>query len=90
MMIRRQIQARTKSWLETVYAEWEGHEGTECVNPANCRHALKHAATKSHDELADYVWEKAKRSATCEKGGWEVWACPFGCVGHRLPVEWPH
>lgn len=38
------------------------------------------------DVLAEAIWEKMEQLRTCDNGGAKLWACPYGCAGHKIPV----
>ena len=49
--------------------------------------AIVRAKRKSSKELADFIWEKTQKLATCTNGGWEAWCCPFGRQCHMVPFD---
>lgn len=29
--------------------------------------------------IVEEIWNRMKQQATCDNGGWNAWACPYGC-----------
>lgn len=45
----------------------------------------KKASDIPADALADQIWEWMEELRTCDNGGFNAWACPFGC--HTVPFS---
>jgi hypothetical protein len=83
---RANVAKQERAWLECVYAEWEARaDNLENFDEKKFRKALKQAKKLPSDMLADTIYEKAEAFATCEAGGHNGYACPFGCGPHVLP-----
>ena len=84
-----QVEAQEREWLEVVYAEWHAVDDIEQVLPDFDEHeyeaALSLAGELSEDVLAEFIWEKMSEQATCQNGGHDAWACPYGC--HTVPFS---
>lgn len=83
-----------KEELEIIFAEWRAAQGKGGVIEDSNRfsekkyfRALAFAKTLPDDVLADFIWERAEESATCDNGGFNAWVCPSGC--HRVSFD-PH
>lgn len=85
---QRNVQAKPKEWLEKVYAEWQALGSAEefpgSFDQAAYTVALKEAAGLTDDVLADRIWENMESLRFCTNGGWDAWACPFGCGCHMV------
>lgn len=77
------VHNRDRAWLEVVYAEWHAcqspSEDSEEFNQRKYNTALRRAKKLPTDVLADYIWERMSEYATCTNGGYEAYACPYGC-----------
>lgn len=91
----KQLYAQSREWLEIVFAEWhaKGKGTDDCGEPlfsqGKYNRALKHAKTLPDDTLAEEIWERMEALATCDNGGWNAWACPYGCGCHTVPFDPP-
>ena len=86
------LQNRPREWLETVWAEWEASEydtgiGFRAMDLRQYEAALAKAKELPEDTLADAIWERMAEQATCTNGGFEAWACPYGCRCHLVPFD---
>lgn len=90
---RRNVLRKKKEWLAVVFAEWRAARyGTKHFNSVVTKfdekrydRALIHANTLPQDILAQQVWDWMEEFATCENGGHNAWACPYGC--HTVPFD---
>ena len=73
------LESQSKDWLNEVYAEWEAWGGEEKFNSLAYANALAHAKRLPLDALVDEIWEHMFEYLTCDNGGFDAWACPFGC-----------
>lgn len=97
----QQIRAQPREWLEVVFAEWRAQQGkrgqqsddNNLFNERKYNRALAYAKQHmSRQQLADYIWKKAEELRTCTNGGWQAYACPYGCGPHLVrfsPEEEP-
>lgn len=82
------VRSQSREWLEVVYAEWEARIGdSDDMNQRKYDRALKKAKTLDDETLADYIWEKMSEQANCENGGFQAWACPYGCGPHLVSFD---
>ena len=73
--------------LAAVYAEWRAMVPRENSEPdlhlGQYRFALIGARSKirrgMRDLLEDVVYGHMAEQSTCDNGGFDAWACPFGC-----------
>jgi len=96
---RAQLHAQPRAWLLNVWSEWkanpEGHFrprkfGSDDFDERRAIRAYCSAdAWMSNEALADRIFDLAERQSTCTNGGWEAWACPYGCGSHTLPFDAP-
>lgn len=89
---RNNLQQQDRRWLNVVYAEWETHrhneEGDdESFDEEKYEEALKKAEELDDDVLIDYIWDHMSEQAKCENGGFEAWACPYGCGCHTVSFD---
>jgi len=81
--------------LAQCYAEWRAHTSREQdeggFNEKRYRRELRRSyslMSRGHAErLAEFVWERMEEQATCTNGGWQAWACPFGCGPHLVSFD---
>jgi hypothetical protein len=73
------------SELQVIWAEWEAWTG-ELENDMwggfhDGRYitALRAARRIPSEHLANDIWDRMSKQATCDNGGWNAWSCPFGC-----------
>ncbi|MGA2164490.1 MAG: hypothetical protein ABSH36_08465 [Solirubrobacteraceae bacterium] len=71
------------AWLAECLAEWQaskpGQYGQRHLRLARWEKNLAWCTQQSADVLADMIWEKMSEQQTCDNGGFNAWACPFGC-----------
>ena len=87
---RENILHRDREWLEVVYAEWVVRRFLEDENDWDSdkyTESLEHAKTLAEDVLADYIWDAMEEQATCDNGGFNAWACPYGCGPHLVSFD---
>ena len=90
---RAQLDVQGREWLETVWAEWQAYaEETRenaCGNFDESKYtaALAKAVALPDDVLAKSIWDRMAEQATCDNGGWNAWACPYGCGCHTVPFS---
>jgi hypothetical protein len=73
-----------REWLEIVYAEWEAsktdnEDDFEPFDEELYDKALMKAKDLPDDVLVDYIYDQMSEQATCDNGGFNAWACPYGC-----------
>lgn len=86
----RQLDTDT---IRIIYAEWRAAQGKHGVidscfpefSERKYNRALKYAASLNDEQLADFIWQRAEESATCDNGGFDAWMCPHGC--HCVPFD---
>lgn len=90
---RAQLHAQPREWLLTVWAEWhakhEPEDGEEYDEQRANAARSEAEQWMSNESLADAIFDLACDLATCTNGGWEAWACPYGCGCHTLPFDAP-
>ena len=81
------IRNRSRKWLLTVLREW-AHWDLEADGAENpgFRLPFNHRIF-SKDSLADMVWDLMRSQATCANGGFDAWACPYGCCTVSFDLE---
>ena len=88
--VRTRLELQSRRWLVTVYAEWHARICHEDEEDEFCdrkyRAARKQARQLDDVALIDAVWDSMCELQSCENGGHEAWACPFGC--HLLSFSW--
>jgi hypothetical protein len=96
---RDQLDVLPIDTLRVIWAEWHAHTSREedpgAFNEKRYRKARRRAETIymrlgadfQQERLAEYVWECMEQLATCDNGGWNAWACPYGC--HTVPFDPP-
>jgi hypothetical protein len=74
--------------LVTIFAEWQaygpGNETNDFDEQAYGK-AIKNSSIMSDEQLQEHVWERMSEHATCDNGGFNAWACPYGC--HTVPFD---
>ena len=89
------VHNNDREWLEVAFAEWHAckspSEDSEKFNQRKYNTALRRAKRLPTDVLADYIWERMSEYATCTNGGFEAYACPYGChlvsFGHEETID---
>lgn len=82
---RLELDQKSTKWLMEVYVEWKCHYVDEYGNPE--MDITPEMVAKAEDEakslpisaIIDFIWERMSENATCDNGGFNAWACPFGC-----------
>lgn len=95
----RNLRKQSLKWLRVVYCEWAANSPRKPYDPDDedyesgfdikvynetLAHLKKGKPSLTKEELADYIWERMSDQSTCENGGFEAWACPFGCGCHLI------
>lgn len=94
---RRNVESRGRDWLMEVWAEWEASVepddaepdefAGEYFNEEMYADALRRAADMPEDILADDIWRRMEDQANCDNGGFNAWACPYGCGCHVVSFD---
>ena len=88
---RTRLELKSRRWLVTVYAEWQAricHEDDEDeFSDPKYRAARKEARQLDDEMLIDAIWNCMCELEYCDNGGFQAWACPFGC--HTLSFSQP-
>lgn len=77
--------------LNTIYAEWKARQSD--LNDSDPEwltvhdHAERYAATLGRDQVAGYIWDAMEDQRTCTNGGFDAWACPYGCGCHLVSFD---
>jgi len=78
--------------LSEIAAEWDTHARSEADEDAPefdqeffKERSRFHLALPS-DIVAAYIWERMEVLRSCDNGGHKLWACPYGCRSHKVPV----
>lgn len=89
---RAQIHAQPREWLVEVFAEWKAR-GNQDDEEDEGNFSQKFAAGQAEaldmadDVIADSIYDWSSEQANCTNGGWQGWACPYGCGCHLLPFD---
>lgn len=100
---RQNLEAMPLEKLEVIFAEWRAAQGkggiihdSDSFNEKKYNRALAHAKSLSklgtgfaHEQLVEFIWEKASEAATCDNGGFLAWMCPSGCGCHCVSFSLP-
>jgi len=101
---RAQLEALDDSALAVIAAEWSASTFTDTVVNAGFelhlnRYDKAHkrfrkqlrpsARDRNRPVILEAVWLQIEALATCTNGGWEAWACPYGCGCHLLSFDSP-
>lgn len=81
--------------LLEIRAEWFAHN---LANPKGSeptiddfeigeRKALEELETYGAENVTEWIWADIEELRTCDNGGHNAWACPFGC--HTVPFSAP-
>lgn len=80
---RDNLSRLPKKEIRVIWAEWKAHCSREDVeggfDKSKYEWAMAEARTIPSDVLVDEIWNNMEELATCDNGGWNAWACPFGC-----------
>lgn len=99
----RNLHALPIETLREIEAEWCAHSPS-CYDDATpspsdaddegfspARYALAHRfnANMDAETLAERIWHNASEAAVCDNGGFNAWACPYGCGPHTVSFDAP-
>ena len=75
--------------LVCIWAEWQAAVTREAyaepsLDPEAYRRALRQGDRLPDDVLASDIWDRAEAQAICDRGGFQLWMCPFGCGAHTV------
>lgn len=74
------LHNQPREWLNVCIAEWNAEKQLHAGKLARYPKSLAWAESLPADDIAaDFIWEKMEVQATCDNGGFNAWACPFGC-----------
>lgn len=86
---RFRLTQLTNEHLIEIYAEWfsytpgaPGADREDCIK-ISLTPGKRLAERMTRRELEQVIWDKMSDQATCDNGGWNAWACPYGC--HTVP-----
>jgi len=73
--------------LVEIVTEWDAYrpdaEDADSEGFSIEAHTAAHAADAYRDmcsdSIADLIWDRMSEQATCDNGGFNAWACPYGC-----------
>lgn len=91
----RQVERLPRRELLVILREW-AHYDREARGRIRQRSGAKRPAgfrlpnglaRLPRPTLAELVRQRAEEHRTCTNGGWEAYACPYGC--HTVPFEAP-
>ncbi len=88
----REIDTLPTKVVATIWAEWKAHtvgeyfDGgfDERVYGREFRRAWSLMRRGFQDRLRDDIKRLMAEQELCTSGGWEAWACPFGCGCHTV------
>ena len=86
---RNNLDLQEREWLEIVFAEWHAAKPGDHEHFSRQRYArrLRQAKKLPSDTLVEFIWEKMEEQALCTNGGWQAWACPYGCGPHLVSFD---
>jgi hypothetical protein len=96
--IRARLERMPREALNVLFAEWRASQerpGETIGHNFNERRYARALAWISRpdalpdDVLVDWIWERMADYRTCTNGGFEAYACPYGCGPHLLPFDQP-
>ena len=75
--------------LREIWAEWqvklaETEEDEDGWDSDVYTRSITLARSFSKEQLAEQIWGWMEAQATCDNGGHEAWACPYGCGCHTV------
>lgn len=88
---RENLEKQSIDFLRAVYAEWNAQANAENAyddigdsdepgfDEQQYYQAYQEACEIPDDILCDFIWNKMEEQATCDNGGFNAWACPYGC-----------
>ena len=80
----RNLYTKSRDELEIIFAEWKGSGEDAHLDEEAYDQALGYADDLPLDLLISYIWEQMQQQATCDNGGYDAWACPYGCGPHKV------
>ena len=83
-----------KDFLVSIYSEWAAFakavelQMVSQFDPIAYSNTCAWILSKDVDKdfLVEGIWEKAQKAGKCNRGGQELWMCPYGCVNHCVSV----
>ena len=83
------VRKLDRDTLQVLYAEWHAFDENETAdfNSEKYKEARNTASRLPTDILARFVIEKATEQALCDNGGFNAWACPYGCPSHLVSFD---
>ena len=100
---REQLGELSPITLITIRAEWSAvddpcdtaggfhagrYRGTERALLKQYSRALTlKRAELFRESLEEQIWDLMSDGATCDNGGFNAWACPYGCGCHTVPFN---
>ncbi len=73
--------------LIVIWSEWKASDRDGNFDSEKYAKAEAYAGDLPDDALADDIWEKMEAQAKCENGGYDAWACPYGCHCHLISFD---
>lgn len=89
---KENVKSQPREWLAVVFAEWRASQNrkgqvTQEFKEKKYARAMKFANDPEKittEALATMICENMEQLRTCTNGGYEAYACPFGCMGHLV------
>ena len=85
-----QVRAKDRDWLVVCWSEIQAAVSTGEFSEDEFNEALYAKASNDSEEmdddaLATAIWEYMWELSLCDNGGFNAWACPWGC--HTAPFD---
>jgi len=87
---RRNLEKKDDEWLAIVLTEWRVDQKFKEEEPKIGDFDVERAWVNcmARDDIIDAIWDKMAEQRTCTNGGFEAWACPFGCGVHLISFRY--
>jgi len=88
---REQLNQIPDDDLRVIFGEWWAHahrsETGEDFTTALYQEGRNLAQELQPWTLAAFIWKRMEKQRTCDNGGHNAWACPYGCGAHTVPFD---
>jgi len=79
---KRNLEKLDEDTLHIIAVEWFAYEfarGSDTPSKYDFDKAQEIVDNSRNLDFCEFIWEKMEQLALCDNGGWNAWACPFGC-----------
>ena len=81
---RTNLENQDHEFLAVCLAEWQGsrRNGFDWNLSNRYDKSLAWAQAQTNETLAELIWDRMSSEdggRTCDNGGFDAWACPYGC-----------